>query len=92
MDRIDNLQLTDEDTNEQYEELMVLNRIGAGLWWLYRFVRDWESKLKREAASDDIQLAIAGGILVSCIRSSPHYSKVSEKIGNRILARTGETD
>ena len=30
--------------------------------------------------------------LVSCIRSSPHYSKVSEKIGNRILARTGETD
>ena len=31
-------------------------------------------------------------LLVSCIRSSPHYSKVSEKIGNRILARTGETD
>ena len=30
--------------------------------------------------------------LVSCIRSSLHYSKVSEKIGNRILARTGETD
>ena len=30
--------------------------------------------------------------LVSCIRSSPHYSKVSEKIGNRILARTRETD
>ena len=30
--------------------------------------------------------------LVSCIRSSSHYSKVPEKIGNRILARTGETD
>ena len=31
-------------------------------------------------------------VLVSCIRSSPHYSKVSEKMRNRILARTGETD
>ena len=36
--------------------------------------------------------AIPKDELVSCIRSSLHYSKVSEKIGNRILARTGETD
>ena len=63
LDRIENLQLTDEGENRHYEELMALNRIGAGLWWLYRFVGDWESKLQQEAASDDIQLAIAGGIL-----------------------------
>ena len=63
LDRVENLQLTDAAINERYEELMALNRIGTGLWWLYRFVGDWESKLEREAASDDIQLAIAGGIL-----------------------------
>ena len=48
-------------------------------------------------ASIDDNLVVLGvslmsAQLVSCIRSSPYYSKVSEKIGNRILARTGETD
>ena len=41
---------------------------------------------------DDGPVRLDGAKLVSCIRSSLHYSKVSEKIGNRILARTGETD
>ena len=42
---------------------MALNRMATGLWWLYQMVLDWEKILSREAQKDDVQLAIAGGIL-----------------------------
>ncbi len=42
---------------------MALNRIGAGLWWIYQMVLDWERILVSEARAEDIQLAIVGGIL-----------------------------
>ena len=63
LDAKDNLLTKDNETGEHYEELMALNRMGAGLWWLYRFVGDWEVQLRREAEIDDTQVAIAGGIL-----------------------------
>ena len=63
LDAKENLLISDDETDAHYEELMALNRMGAGLWWLYRFVEGWEVKIQREAETDDIQLALAGGIL-----------------------------
>ena len=57
----------------------------------YQELMSWNERMNLTAIVDFNEAQVKH-FLVSCIRSSPHYSKVSEKIGNRILARTGETD
>ena len=63
LDHTDNLRIAQPESDERFEELMALNRMAAGLWWLYQMVLDWERILSVEAQEDDVQLAIVGGIL-----------------------------
>ena len=63
LDHIDNLRIAQLESDERFEELMALHRIGAGLWWLYGMVLDHERILLAESQVDDVQLAVVGGIL-----------------------------
>ena len=63
LDYIDNLELSNDLEEGHYEVRMALARLGEGLFWLHREVGKIELKMRKEAAKDDVQLAIAGGIL-----------------------------
>ena len=63
LDHIEGLQIQESEADHHFDELMALSRLGEGLWWLYREVIDWERKLRREAAPEDVRIAISGGIL-----------------------------
>lgn len=42
---------------------MALARLGEGLFWLHRTVRELERRARIDATSEDVKLAVAGGIL-----------------------------
>jgi hypothetical protein len=63
LDYTDNLELSKDLENEYYEVRMALARLGEGLFWLHREVGKIELQTRKEASKDDVQLAIAGGIL-----------------------------
>ena len=86
-----------------FYELELKSVVPGGVAQLGEVELRWVTPATGESNRQHTSIFCQGGIrfesmndsllsLVSCIRSSPHYSKVSEKIGNRILARTGETD
>jgi len=63
LDFIDKLELPDDDEGNHFDARMALARLGEGLFWIHQEVLKIEMDLQRKAAKDDIQLAIAGGIL-----------------------------
>ena len=63
LDFIYKLELPDNETENHYDARMALARLGEGLFWIHQEVTKIELELRKEAAKDDIQLAIAGGIL-----------------------------
>jgi len=63
LDYIDNLELTDDEVGKHHDAVMALARLGEGLSWIYQQVSATEDQVRREAAKDNVQIAIVGGVL-----------------------------
>ncbi|MEP7135418.1 MAG: hypothetical protein ABI904_10845 [Chloroflexota bacterium] len=63
LDFIDKLELSDSEIEKHFDARMALARLGEGLFWIHQEVAKIEMDLRRKAAKNDVQLAIAGGIL-----------------------------
>jgi hypothetical protein len=63
LDFIDKLELPDSEVENHFDARMALARLGEGLFWIYQEVSKIEMELRREAAKDDTQVAVVGGIL-----------------------------
>lgn len=65
LDHLDNLELTDDEVGKHYDAVMALARLGEGLSWIYQQVSATENQVRREAAKDNVQIDIVGGVLES---------------------------
>lgn len=63
LDYLEGLELSDEEADEHYDARMALARLGEGLSWLNREVAQVELRARREAAKDDVLVALVGGVL-----------------------------
>ncbi len=63
LDFIDKLELPDTEVENHYDARMALARLGEGLFWIHQEVTKIEIELRKEAAKDNTQVAIAGGML-----------------------------
>lgn len=63
LDFVDKLELSDNEVEEHYDARMALARLAQGLFWMHREVGKLELRVRKEAAKDNTQVAIAGGIL-----------------------------
>lgn len=63
LDYLEKLELPDDDADSYFDARMALARLGEGLFWIHREVAKIELGLRREAAKDNIQIAITNGIL-----------------------------
>ena len=63
LDFIDKLELPENEVEDHYDARMALARLGEGLFWIHSEVAKIEIGLRKEASKDNIQIAIAGGML-----------------------------
>ena len=63
IDFIDKLELPDNEVENHYDARMALARLGEGLFWIHQEITKVEIELRSEAAKDNTQVAIAGGML-----------------------------
>ena len=63
LDFIDKLELPENEVENHYDARMALARLGEGLFWIHSEVAKIEIGLRKEASKDNIQIAIAGGML-----------------------------
>jgi hypothetical protein len=60
LDSNENFELSPNEGEKHYEELMALSRLGEGLDWIYRQIKVTEKKLCIEAQKDNIICEIVG--------------------------------
>jgi hypothetical protein len=65
LDHLDNIQLSDGEVDGHFDALMALARLGEGLHWLFQTVMALERKAQSDAARENIQIAVTGGVLES---------------------------
>jgi hypothetical protein len=63
IDHIERIVLPESEEAQHFEARMALARLGEGLSWLYRTVGQLERQAQTAAALEDVQIAIAGGLL-----------------------------
>lgn len=63
LDHVDGLELPDNAADDHFDARMALARLAEGLSWVHQEVSRVEIQMRREAAKEDIRLAVAGGIL-----------------------------
>ena len=63
LDFIDKLELPDSEIEKHFDARMALARLGEGLFWIHQEVAKIEMDLRNKASKENIQLALAGGIL-----------------------------
>jgi hypothetical protein len=63
LDYIENFELLDNEADNHFDALMALARLGEGLFWIHQEVAQIELDIRRESLKDNVEFAIAGGIL-----------------------------
>jgi hypothetical protein len=63
LDHFDRIVLSDDEVEQHFDARMALGRLGEGLFWLYRTVREIERQARAEADREQVKLAVSGGML-----------------------------
>jgi len=63
LDHAEDIKLSEEQVAQHYDSIQALARLGEGLFWIAQEVGKLEQRARLEAAQDDTQIAIVGGLL-----------------------------